>query len=180
MRSVAVAKSERTEGQLARAAHGDHAAFAELVASHHTHMRRVAYVVCRDLDMAEDATQQAWHIAWRRLSSVRDETRLRAWLVAVAANEARKLLGRRHRRWVVEVSLTPMEPAARDPQESARVDLARALARLDPEDRELLALRYVAGLDSFEIARLRGRSASGTRARLGRLLTRLRRELEDG
>ena len=59
------------------------------------------------------------------------------------------------------------------------LDLANALARLDPDDRALLALRYVAGFDSTELARATGRSPSGTRARLARLLGRLRTELSD-
>jgi DNA-directed RNA polymerase specialized sigma24 family protein len=59
------------------------------------------------------------------------------------------------------------------------LDLTNALARLDPDDRALLALRYVAGFDSTELARATGRSPSGTRARLARLLGRLRTELSD-
>ena len=62
---------------------------------------------------------------------------------------------------------------------TADIDLANALARLDPADRALLALRYVAGFDSRELARATGRSPSGTRARLARLLDRLRTELRD-
>ena len=63
---------------------------------------------------------------------------------------------------------------------TADLDLARVLARLDPDDRALITLRYVLGFDSFEIGAMTGRSASGTRARLARLLARMRRELEDG
>jgi RNA polymerase sigma-70 factor (ECF subfamily) len=71
-----------------------------------------------------------------------------------------------------------VEPAGGAPSEE-RVDLARALARLDPDDRELLAMRYLAGLGSDEIARATGRSASGVRTRLSRLTTRIRKELTD-
>ena len=71
-------------------------------------------------------------------------------------------------------------PAGGDPSgRTDDIDLVNALARLDPDDRRLLALRYVAGFDSTELARATGRSASGTRARLGRLLARLRTELDD-
>ena len=67
-----------------------------------------------------------------------------------------------------------------DPASHVRdLDLANALAMLDPDDRALLALRYVAGFDSTELARATGRSPSGTRARLARLLDRLRTELSD-
>ena len=55
-----------------------------------------------------------------------------------------------------------------------------AMARLDPDDRALLALRYVAGFDSNELASAIGLSASGIRSRLERLLKRLREELDRG
>ena len=51
---------------------------------------------------------------------------------------------------------------------------------MSPEDRALIALRYVAGFDSTELARALQMSPSGTRARLARLLGRLRSELGDG
>ena len=51
---------------------------------------------------------------------------------------------------------------------------------MNPEDRALIALRYVAGFDSTELARALHMSPSGTRARLARLLGHLRSELGDG
>ena len=51
---------------------------------------------------------------------------------------------------------------------------------MNPEDRALIALRYVAGFDSTELARVLHMSPSGTRARLARLLGHLRSELGDG
>ena len=66
----------------------------------------------------------------------------------------------------------------RSPAGISRLDLVNALAHLKPEDRELLAMRYVLGLDSFEIAAARRKSASGTRARIARVLAELRKELD--
>ena len=59
-------------------------------------------------------------------------------------------------------------------------NLRRVLASLDPTDRALIALRYVAELRSDEIGRALGISSSGARGRLSRLLLRLRGELSDG
>ncbi len=121
-------------------------------------------------------------VAWRKLSTLKDPERLRPWLVSVAANEARQLLRRQRRRTVVELSvadrdgrwLQPIPPARTDD-----LDLANALARLDPDDRALLALRYVAGFDSTELARATGRSPRAPAPAWRACSTRLRTELQD-
>jgi len=171
---------------LVRAAmEGDEAAFTELVERHHRDLQRVAYVICRDPALAEDAAQAAWTIAWRRIGQVRDARRVQGWLVAIAANEARRIV-RSRRRVGLEVSVAEIELAGlpdqdRDPLEGgvSSADLNRALAALDPTDRALIALRYVAELPSDEIGRALGLSASGARGRLSRLLVRLRGDLTD-
>ena len=162
-----------------RAAQGDEIAFARLVSTYHADMVRVAYVTCGDPDLAQDAVQAAWTIAWRKLDSVRDPDHVKGWLVAVAANEARRMIRRQHPGRVVELRPDPDDPGGHDPAGLIdSVDLVNALARLKPEDRALLALRYVAGLDSTELGERLGMSPSGTRARLARLLERLRRDLD--
>ncbi|HEX5826587.1 MAG TPA: sigma-70 family RNA polymerase sigma factor [Candidatus Limnocylindrales bacterium] len=173
---------EPRDGLVERAIRGDEAAFARIVRLHHEDMTRVAFVVSGDTSIAEEAVASAWPIAWRRLRSLRDPDRLRAWLCSVAANEARQLIRSRRRRSVVEIPVdAAVGGAGTDPAtRAADLDLANALARLAPEDRALLALRYVAGLTSTELGQALGMSASGTRARLARLLGRLREELGDG
>jgi RNA polymerase sigma-70 factor (ECF subfamily) len=163
------------------AAEGDEVAFARLVAVHHPDMARVAYVITGDGGLAQDAVQSAWVIAWGKLGSVRDPLRIRPWLLAIAINEARQIVRRRRRIPVVEIDPHLRAGSRTDPAVGiARLDLLQALAHLSPDDRALLALRYVAGVDAAELGALTGRSASGTRARLSRLTARLRRELGDG
>ncbi len=167
---------------LASAAKGDEMAFARLVEAHDDAMYRVCVAVCRDHAVASDAVQAAWTIAWRKLGSVRDPERLRAWLVTVAVNEAKSLIKSRRRRWLTEVPAdTSSGPGGLAPAAGVgSIDLRDLLERLDPDDRALLSMRYVAGFNSTELAMAIGISPSGTRTRLERLLARLRRELSDG
>jgi len=123
--------------------------------------------------------QAAWPLAWRRLGSLRDPERLRPWLVSIAANEARQLLRRERRRRVVEIRVGDSAITTTADDRAGLADLSVALGRLAPDDRALLALRYVADLSSDEIGRALGMSASGARSRLERLLARLRTELRD-
>jgi RNA polymerase sigma-70 factor (ECF subfamily) len=166
-------------GLLAAAAAGDEIAFRRIIAENHDDMRRVAAHVTGDRGLAEEATQAAWLIAWKRLGNVRDEAHLRPWLVSVAVNEAKRVLRKRRRRAQVEVAIDVAgEPGGVDPATGiSSMDLNDALDRLDPDDRALLAMRYVAGFDSNELAIALGISPSGTRNRLERLCKRLRQEL---
>jgi RNA polymerase sigma-70 factor (ECF subfamily) len=169
------------DSSVARAAAGDRIAFARLVDAYYADTMRVAFVVAGgDREVAEDAVQTAWSIAWQKLASLRDPDRLKPWLLTVTANEARQIARRRHRHLVVEIDVAAADPAGPDPASLvSELDLRRALVHVAPEDRSLLALRYVAGLDSSEIATLTHRPASSVRSRLAALRARLRKELSD-
>lgn len=200
----AVTDPDALRSMVASAATGDEVAFARIVAAYHDDMARVSFVVCGDVQLAQEAVQSAWPKVWGKLGTVRDPARLRPWLVSVAANEAKQLARSRNRRWMREVAIdgdgstaapgsmstsavaahaVPSAAVSRsssDPGDHAgELDLANALADLKPDDRILIALRYAAGLTSDEIGRAIGMTGGGVRARLARLLKRLREELHD-
>ena len=100
---------------VAQAASGDQVAFARLVAQHHPAMARVAYAITGERESAADAVQVAWATAWRRLGGLRDRTTVRAWLIAIAANEARQHVRRQRRRTIVDISSVPEASAGGDP-----------------------------------------------------------------
>jgi RNA polymerase sigma-70 factor (ECF subfamily) len=162
------------------AAAGDADAFARIVAAHHRDMTRVAFTIVGDADGADDAVQSAWAIAWRQLGSHREEASLRAWLLKIAANEARQVVRRWSRRSVREIQVDEgLAVFSTDQADApARLDLAGALARLSIDDRTLIALRYGADLDSGEIARVLGGTSGNVRVRLNRVLRRLREDLD--
>ena len=166
---------------LASAAAGDELAFRRIIAEHHDDMRRVCSYVTRDEAIADEAAQAAWSVAWKKIGTVRDPSRLRPWLISVAVNEAKQLLRKRRRRAEIEVVADAAgEPGGIDPATGIAVmDLRVALDRLDPDDRALLAMRFVAGFDSNELAAATGISPSGVRSRIERIRARLRQELGD-
>ena len=168
-------------GLLASGAAGDEIAFRRIIAEYHEDMRRVCCAIAGDDAIADEAVQAAWLVAWKKLGKVRGPAQLRPWLTSVAVKEVKQLLRKRRRRAEVEVAVAPIADAgATDPAtDAAALDLRAALARLDPDDAALLAMRYVAGFDSNELALATGISPSGTRSRIERLLKKLREDLGD-
>jgi RNA polymerase sigma factor (sigma-70 family) len=171
---------------VARAVSGDEPAFARIVAAHHDDMTRVCFVICGDADLAQEAVQAAWPHAWQKMATIRDPERLRPWLISIAVNETKQLVRRRGQRRLREIAIDTdsaggiaasamSDPASR----AAELDLANALAGLDQADRTIVGLRYAVGLTSAEIGRIVGMSGGGVRARLARLLDRLRKELQN-
>lgn len=157
---------------------GDAMAFARIVRAHHDDMARVCQLICNDPDLAQDAVQAAWPIVWRKLRTLRDPDKLRPWLVTVAANEARRLVRRERRDRVVAIDAIEIGSSEGDPAHRVGdADLLRAFRRLPVADRELLALRYVAGFDATEIGGALGMPSSTVRTRLSRLIARLRAEI---
>ena len=179
MTDLTIADAPASDTTVRLAAAGDEAAFAVLVSAHHASMARVAYAITGDGEIASDAVQSAWSIAWRRLGTLREPATVRSWLVAIAANEARQALRKRGSRTIVDISEVLETSGGGNPADRIEtLDLARVLRGLKPDDRALLALRFVAGLDSTEIATHLHLSPSGVRSRLARLIERLRTELD--
>jgi RNA polymerase sigma-70 factor (ECF subfamily) len=182
MEPMARAADPELVGTIASAVAGDEYAFARLVAEYHEDMRRVCAFVTRDDALAEDATQAAWTVVWRKLGTLKQPERIRPWLVSVAVNQAKDMLRKHKRRAEAELLANAQRvPAGIDPATGIdNLDLLAAMDRLKPDERALIAMRYVAGFDATELSHALGISPPGTRARLARILGRLRLELSDG
>ncbi len=135
--------------------------------------------VVRGRDDVEEVVQEALARAWRARSSCRTPEAPLSWCLQITRNEALRLLA--HRR------AEPLQPEAElEDQRSLgefdrsldRIDIARALKQLTPDERCLISLRY--GLDSShpEIAARLGIPEATARVRLHRAQKRLKPLLE--
>jgi RNA polymerase sigma-70 factor (ECF subfamily) len=135
-----------------------------------------AYVatLVRDRAAAEDVVAAAFERAYRRRSSY-DPRRgsRRQWLFGIARHAALDELRRRRRAATLAAEPEDDEPLA-DMDPIRRATVRAALAGLDARDRELVALKFFAGLDNAEIAGVLGISASNAGTRLHRAVNRLR------
>lgn len=146
-----------------------------------------AYVatLLRDHGAAEDVTALAFERAYRKRRAF-DRARgdERAWLFGIARNAALDELRRRRRHATLTVD--PEDPAAAggsvdDGAETAlrRTVVRAALDALAPRERELVALKFHAGLANAEIARVLGVSESNAGTLLHRTIAKLRKACHD-
>ena len=169
-------------GLIASAAAGDEIAFRRIIAAHHEDMRRVCAYIAGDLAIAEEATEAAWVIAWKRLRDVREPSHLRPWLMTVAANEAKQLVRKRRTRARFEITTdASQEPGGHDPATgvSAWICGRRSPASI-PMTAPCSPCAMWSGFDSNELAIATGKNPATIRQRLKRLLDRLREDLIDG
>jgi RNA polymerase sigma-70 factor (ECF subfamily) len=143
-----------------------------------------AYVMTllRDRAAAEDVTAQTFERAYRKQAGF-DAGRgtQRAWLFGIARNAALDEL--RARKRTAALHGDPEDPAAAgasppdDGEEAAlrRATVRAALAGLEPRERELIALKFHAGLSNAEIAKVLGISVANAGTRVHRAVTRLRK-----
>jgi RNA polymerase sigma-70 factor, ECF subfamily len=138
----------------------------------------------------QDVCQETWAAALAGLPRFRFQASPRVWLFSIARRRTLDALRRRQRRPLettldtTEALLKHLAPARATPS-SALVRKRRAaaldlvLAEWRPEDRELLELRFVAGLKPAEIVDVldRGDNPNTVSQRLLRLATRLRLQL---
>jgi RNA polymerase sigma-70 factor (ECF subfamily) len=128
----------------------------------------------RDRGAAEDATMAAFERAFRhRRAFDRRRGSERAWLFGIARNAALDELRRRRR--AVPAAGEPADTGEHDEADPlVRATVRAALAGLDPRERELVALKFVAGLTHAEIAEVLGISAGNAATRLHRVILKLR------
>jgi RNA polymerase sigma-70 factor (ECF subfamily) len=174
-----VPKIEATVDQrdrVERARRGDHDAFADLVDLRLARLDAAARLILRDPELAHDAVQEALIRAWRDLPGLRDPDRFDGWLHRLTVNACLDLLRRRRRR-VIEVELTPIDiPGGSDIAGTlADRDLVdRALARLDPGHRAVVALHYLLGMPLHEVASSLGIPLGTAKSRLHYSLAAMR------
>ncbi len=151
---------------------GDRAAYEALVAAWLLRVRAVVRAQLGDRPEADDAVQEAFVLAWRRLAQLSTPAAFGPWLMAIARNAAitwgRKISRSRLVAFTDPVAGPAQAAADTTPEAGDDRGLAAALARLGPAHREILHLKYEAGLRYDEIAATLGISEAAVEKRLWR------------
>jgi RNA polymerase sigma-70 factor (ECF subfamily) len=176
---MALSESERL---LAAAQHGDRAALEVLLSRHRKTVFRYGLRYCRSTEDTEDAVQETLWAAARAIGNFRRAAAVTTWLFTIVRNKCHRLLFHKHD----ESDLADVLPRVPDPARSAEDEvvtrqihqiLADALARLEPNHREVILLRDVEGLTAPEAAERLGLTVQALKSRLHRAREQLRAQV---
>lgn len=167
-----------SEESLVRSAQqGDEAAFGALIRRHQDRVFRLVGRFYRRPEDVEDAAQETFLRAWRKIGTYRRDAPFEHWLTRLCLNLCYQRL-RRKRLDSEDLEQAP-ETAVAAPDPSAATDARRLLARLAPQDRFVLLLLDGEGWTVTEIAQRLGWSRVNVRVRTHRARKKLRRFVED-
>lgn len=164
---------------------GQQDAFRALVERYTGVVYNQAYRMLNDVQEAEDAVQEVFLRAYRRLDSYDPERRFVTWLLTIGSNYCIDRLRRRRYSWMtlddVAFWLPSSEPG---PERSALADERRAavqqaLQQLPASYRGVTVLRYWHDLSYLEIAEALGLSEATVKTRLHRARKMLMKALTD-
>ncbi|MBI5607908.1 MAG: sigma-70 family RNA polymerase sigma factor [Deltaproteobacteria bacterium] len=186
-----------------RARSGDQGAFGQLVDRHHPALLRLARHFVRDPARAEDVAQDAWLAVICGLARFEGRAKFRTWLMQILANRARTRAARDHRLVLTNLhegdssgevavdhhrfdrrgmwSEPPLQwrdaELALGNQQLVAVAL-EAIQALPPNQRLVVTMRDVEGLDSSEVCSILAITETHQRVLLHRARARLRAQLE--
>lgn len=170
-----------------QAARGDTEAFRHLWDAHHAVAMAAAFRLCHHHALAEEITQGAFLLAWRGLSRFQTGSPFRPWLMRILYRHALDVM-EKQRSYQRPISLDEASEIEKQPgseqldlqeQVAQREEIRQALAKLNPDQRRVIALRYGADLTEVDIAHVLGWPIGTVKSRLKRARDHLRLLLTD-
>jgi RNA polymerase sigma factor (sigma-70 family) len=156
---------------------GDRDAFGRLVARHQSPVCAMAYSACGDISRSEDLAQEAFIIAWRKLSDLKEPARFKFWLYGIARNLINNTFRQQIRNPLagaepldenLMVTTTDSNPAGQAISKEEEGILWRSLEQIPEAYREPLILFYREHQSIERVAEVMDLSQEAVRQRLSR------------
>jgi len=160
---------------------GDQAAFATIVERHEVRLARIAYRIVGCRHEAEDARHAVFVRFLQQIGQSRQLERVGAWLTRCTVNEAITRARQRNREGHMMAELATLArtavdlaPSVQQQADESREQLSVALAKLTPDSRAILSLRFDEDLTFREVAELMERPASTVKSQVSHAIAQLR------
>lgn len=158
--------AQNSDSALVEAAiNGDVDSFTELCQRYYPAMVAIAHSILGDRDIAEDAAQQTFAKAVRKLPQLKNKNKFAGWLTVICRNAA-KDMARATEKFCAADDLSMI--AAESKNDDAIEAVRKAITDLPASARELIFLRFYDGMSYEKISAVLGISEQATNGRLRR------------
>jgi RNA polymerase sigma-70 factor (ECF subfamily) len=188
----AIASDKLNEAEaIQRAGHGDAAAFEYLYGLHSRRVYAVCLRMVGNTTEAEDLTQEAFLLLFRKILTFRGESAFSTWLHRLAVNLVLMRLRKKSPPIVsIEAASAPGDETASPSIDRGapdlllegtidRINLERCIAQLPVGYRSIFVLHDIQGYQHNEIAEILGRSVGDSKSQLHKARVRLRELLNE-
>jgi len=176
-------EQDKVIGLVERAIGGDFAAFGNLYGIYLDRIYRYVFYQVKDKMTAEDVTEEVFLKAWKAIKSCRGKERtFSSWLYRIAHNHVIDIFRSQQKRWTVDMETVAelKQPAVEIETELGHQEILNNISGLPPNQRQVIILKFIEGLDNLEIERIIGKSQGAIRVLQTRALAKLREKLSGG
>ena len=156
---------------------GDSRAFDILVVKYQDRLIYSVYKFCKDLELSQDITQEAFVKAFRNIDKFRGESSFYTWIYRIAINTAKNYFSNKSRgaetynEDILDTALSDMSLNSDNPEtllaaEEMKDAVNQAFQNLPDEIRSTLSLREYDGLSYEEIAKIQNCPIGTVRSRI--------------
>jgi len=173
----------RVEKLVVQAVNGKTDAFGELYIIFVEKIYRYIIYHVKSKTTAEDITQEVFLKAWRAINSCRGkENTFSSWLYRIAHNQMIDEIRKRKRRPSLELEHVEniSDPKSSVEEHLEQQELLELIGCLPPNQRRVIILKFIEGMDNREIANIIGKSEGAIRVMQMRALATLKKELSNG
>jgi RNA polymerase sigma-70 factor (ECF subfamily) len=163
-----------------KAISGDYEAYGEIYSIFLNRIYRYVYYQISNEMIAEDITQEVFIKAWNAIGTCKGKERtFSAWLYRIAHNKTVDVLRRRGKEKSIEMELIvdDRQPAVEVQKEMNHSELLDGIAELPGNQKQVIVLKFIEGLDNDEIGRIMGKKQGAIRILQMRALNKLRDRL---
>jgi len=150
-RQVMIPNIKQEEQLLESSLSGDKDSFGVIVQRYQSLICSIAYCATGDIGKSEELAQETFITAWKKLEQLKELSKFRAWLCAIARNLARKSIAEQHRDMisdyqtleeVSEVKLTAPGPSETAISKEQQEIVWAALKEIPEKYREPMVIFY--------------------------------------
>ena len=160
---------DNTETNLVQAAsNGDADSFGRLCERYYSAMVAIAYSQLADCNLAEDAAQEAFFVAFRDISKLKNANHFGRWLARISRNIASDMAKARRRNKLFPIENCDSASNDEDKEDNNVEVVRRIISELPVKIREVIYLRYYDKMSYQQLSDILGISQEAVNGRLRR------------